>query len=135
MIHARVPESLDDEIRRRAGRLGLSVSNLVRNVLQNAFGLVEDIVHDSAEIARSARLAHERGARRPGRVLGWQTARLAQNALCERCNAMLPRGSEAALGVVTGGGATRVRCLACEARDDDEPASRSDEGEDGDGRS
>jgi hypothetical protein len=133
VIHARVPESLDDEIRRRAGRLGLSVSNLVRNVLQNAFGLVEDIVHDSAEIARSARLTNDRGARRPARVVGWQTARLAQNAVCERCNAILPRGSEAALGIVASGGATRIRCLACEGRDDDEAVPRV--GEDDDGRS
>ena len=40
VIHTRVPESLDDEIKRRATGLGLSVSNLVRNVLQHTFGLV-----------------------------------------------------------------------------------------------
>jgi len=128
VIHARVPESLDDEIRRRAGSLGLSVSNLVRNVLQNAFGLVEDIVADSAEIARSARHVHGpragegRGPRgapagaggaTPARVLGWQSARLAVNAVCDACNAILPRGAEAAIGVVTGGATPPIRCPAC----------------------
>jgi hypothetical protein len=126
VIHARVSESLDDEIRRRAGSLGLSVSNLVRNVLQNTFGLVEDIVADSAEIARSARAArgrpgpsHDTGradarhADEPPRVLGWQLARLAVNAICERCNTILPRGHEASIGVVAGGGAPPIRCIGC----------------------
>jgi hypothetical protein len=94
VIHTRVPESLDNEVKRRAGNLGLSVSNLVRNVLENAFGLVEDIVADSAEIARSARgdLAAARGAHDPSarRVLGWTVATLNVNGVCDRCNALLP---------------------------------------------
>jgi hypothetical protein len=131
VIHTRVPEHLDDEIKRRAGRLGLSVSNLVRNVLQNAFGLVEDIVFDSAEIARSARsdaTALSRGAGHSaasGRVLGWQTAVLNVNAVCDRCNAILPKGSEAAIAVVDGAGPRPIRCSPClkEMRDDDSPSS------------
>jgi hypothetical protein len=129
VIHTRVPESLDDEIKRRAGRLGLSVSNLVRNVLQNAFGLVEDIVHDSAEIARSARsdaatlgrAAHGGGP--GGRVLGWQAAVLNVNAVCERCNAILLKGSKAAIAVVEGSGGRPMRCMKCleEVGDDDDP--------------
>src|SRR2546427_8147322 len=63
VIHTRISESLDEEIRRRAGRLGLSVSNLVRNVLLNTFGLVEDIVADSASIARSAQRENASDAR------------------------------------------------------------------------
>jgi hypothetical protein len=126
-----VPEHLDDEIKRRAGRLGLSVSNLVRNVLQNAFGLVEDIVHDSAEIARSARsdaAGVSRGVQRmaaSNRVLGWQTVLLNLNAVCERCNAILPKGGEAAIGVVDGAGPKPIRCTAClkELKDDDQPSS------------
>jgi hypothetical protein len=130
VIHTRVPESLDDEIKRRAGRLGLSVSNLVRNVLQNAFGLVEDIVHDSAEIARSARndAASFRAQAAPpatARVLAWQVAVLNVNAVCERCNAILAKGSEAAIGVVDGSGARPIRCKTClkEVGNDDEPSS------------
>ena len=54
VIHTRVPESLDEEIRKRASTLGMSVSNLVRNALKNAFGLVEDAINDSANVARTA---------------------------------------------------------------------------------
>lgn len=124
VITARVPEALDDAIRHRATSLGLSVSNLVRNVLQNSLGLVGDIVADSAEIARLARGERQRNASHPAallagapapspRVLGWQGVRLAVNAVCEVCNTVLPRGTQAAVGVLEGAGATRLRCERC----------------------
>lgn len=126
VIHTRVSEGLEEEIRERAARLGVSVSNLVRNVLQNTFGLVEDVVADAASISRSARAdgrrqasraesgaGNERAAETPGRVLGWQEAVLSLNALCEACNAILPRGTRAAIAVVEGGGARPIRCLPC----------------------
>jgi hypothetical protein len=123
VITARVPEALDHAIRRQATSLGLSVSNLVRNVLQNSLGLVGDIVADSAEIARLAREG-QRNAPHPvallagapsqsPRVLGWQEVRLAVNAVCEVCNAVLPRGSQATVGVLEGAGAVRLRCEKC----------------------
>src|SRR6266446_6806952 len=103
VIHTRISESLDEEIRERANRLGLSVSNLVRNVLLNTFGLVEDMVADSANIARSAKREGTDGARQrpaPGRrresaddeaapdVLGWQEVLLNLNAVCSACSAI-----------------------------------------------
>jgi hypothetical protein len=116
VIHTRVPGSLDDEIKRKARRLGVSVSNLVRNLLEHTVELVEDIVTDGADIARSAASRRERdGAPAPDAVLGWQPAVLALNAVCERCNALLPRGSEAAIGIAASG-PPRFRCRACAAR-------------------
>jgi hypothetical protein len=120
VITAHVPEALDDAIRRQATSLGLSVSNLVRNVLQNSLGLVGDIVADSAEIARLARSERGRDALHPAallarapsqnpRGLGWQEVRLAANAVCEVCDAVLPRGSQASVGVLEGAGAIRLR--------------------------
>jgi len=123
VIHARVPEELDRELKRKAGRLGMSVSNLVRNVLQNAFGLVEDIVVDSAAVARTARDpaplgpqstdAPAPGPRPPPVVLGWQTLFLNVNALCITCNAILPKGTEAAIAVTDQGVDRAFRCLDC----------------------
>jgi hypothetical protein len=120
VIHSRVPESLDEEIKRKATGLGLSVSNLVRNVLENSIGLVEDIVHDSTQVARSARgeptgspaVRHPHG-QRGSTVLGWQVAILNVNAICERCNAILPKGSKAAIGVIEGTGLRPFRCESC----------------------
>jgi hypothetical protein len=134
VIHTRVSDALDDEIKRRATGLGVSVSNLVRNILQHTFGLVEDIVHDSAEIARSARdakAAFGRGGSEAPRasasvaahVIGWQRAVLNVNAVCERCNALLPKGSEAGVGILDQPGPIPIRCLRCveEVKHDDEP--------------
>ncbi len=117
VIHTRVPESLEAELRERAQELGMSVSNLVRNVLGHAFGLVGDVAADAQAIARAAR-----GEKKPivtpppappaasiDDVLGWQPIVLGKNALCARCNAILPRGADAAVGV----GTQLVVCPPC----------------------
>jgi hypothetical protein len=118
VIHTRVPESLEAELRERAQELGMSVSNLVRNVLGHAFGLVGDVAADAQAIARAAR-----GEKKPATpaapagpaptsiddVLGWQPIVLGKNALCARCNALLPRGQDAAIGA----GTQLVVCPSC----------------------
>jgi hypothetical protein len=118
-----VPESLEAQLRKRAEDLGISVSNLVRNVLGHAFGLVGGVVADSHAIARAARGEAARGeparapaASAPGAaassiddVLGWQPIVLGKNAVCARCNAILPRGTDAALGA----GTQLVVCVPC----------------------
>jgi len=116
VIHARVPESLDDEIKRQASDLGVTVSNLVRDVLENAIGLVGAIVSDSAQVARAARgePLKQRSARRRdgGQVVGWQVAVLNVNAVCDTCNSILPKGTQAAVGIVDDG-PRPFRCEAC----------------------
>jgi hypothetical protein len=137
VIHTRVPESLDDEIRRRATGLGLSVSNLVRNILQHTVGLVEDIVQDSAAIARSARDTKEAFHGRatessaaagegPAQVVGWHLAILNVNAVCDTCNAILPKGSRAGIGILAAGGPIPFRCQTCLKELADDERSHSD---------
>ena len=118
VLHTRVPERLEAQLRQRAAALGISVSNLVRNVLDHTFGLVEDVVADSHAVARAARGERERGraAARPAAgpatiddVLGWQPIILGKNAVCARCNAILARGKDAAVGV----GTELVVCPSC----------------------
>lgn len=131
VIHTRVPESLEAELRQKAEDLGISVSNLVRNVLGHAFGLVGDVVADSHAIARAATLGARRSSPPPPEpapappiavepptkviddVLAWQASVLGKNAVCARCNAILPRGSDAAIGVTETTGMRLVICAAC----------------------
>jgi hypothetical protein len=122
VLHTRVPERLDAHLRQRAEDLGISVSNLVRNVLGHAFGLVGDVVADSHAIARAAR-----GDSRPGGpvgtsgggssgsppsiddVIAWQPVVLGKNAVCAKCNAIVAKGMQGAIGA----GTTIVICTRC----------------------
>jgi hypothetical protein len=123
VIHTRVPESLEAELRKRAQELGVSVSNLVRNVLGHAFGLVGDVVADSHAIARAARGERDKDAKPasaspappvdPDDVLAWQSVVLGKNAVCSRCNDLLPRGRDAAIGVAEHSGGRVIVCQTC----------------------
>ncbi len=93
----------------------MSVSNLVRNVIGHAFGLVGDVAADSHAIAKAARgeKAKPAAAAAPAAtiddVIGWQEVVLAKNAVCAKCNAILPKGKDAAIGA----GTTIVICSSC----------------------
>jgi len=138
VIHTRVPESLEAQLRQRAEDLGISVSNLVRNVLGHAFGLVGGVVADSHAVARAARghTTRSAAAATPAAttppsiddVLGWQPIVLGKNAVCARCNALLPRGTDAATGVSEHGDARFVICQPCvEQLRSGEPSSSSED--------
>ena len=127
VLHTRITPDLEKQIREQAGSLGISVSNLVRNILANTFDLVENIVTDSAEITRSARRRSAQpvsekqafSTPEPGpafgqaRVLGWQEAVLNLNAVCCQCNEILKKGSRAAIAIVEGNGPRPSICLNC----------------------
>lgn len=118
VLHTRVPESLDRHIKRRARSLGMSVSTVVRNVLLTTFGLVEDIVNDSTDIALAItgqQTGSSRGRSRDAasEILGWHEAILNLNAVCDHCNAILEKGSRAAIGVPEHPGTRAVICLEC----------------------
>jgi hypothetical protein len=140
VLHTRVPDSLDRQLKRRARSLGLSVSTVVRHVLLNTFGLVEDIVADGTNLAlaitgQEPSLVSERAPARatpepaPAEVLAWQEAVLNVNAVCEHCNAILRRGVRAAVGVRDQPGPRAIICRRCldaiEAKRAPAPAKRS----------
>ena len=116
VLHTRVPERLEAELKERAADLGVSVSNLVRNVLTHAFGLVGDIVADGAQVARSARGERKEPVAappRPAEVLGWQPLVLGKNAVCAACNDILARGADGAVAITDGGGPRAIVCPRC----------------------
>ncbi len=128
VLHTRIPEALDEEIRAQARELGVSVSNLVRNILRNTLGLVGDVVEDTANLTRRA-LGEEPEARRPGAarsmrglspaapgpspVVGWQQITLNVNAVCAECNAILEKGADAAASVGGNPTAPTLICPSC----------------------
>ena len=135
VLHTRVPESLDRQLKHRARRLGMSVSTVVRHVLLNTFGLVEDIVTDTTEVAlaltgnapeppaagaRPATTTVTRDEAREG-VVAWQEAILNVNAVCAHCNTILRKGVRAALGISEGAGPRVIICQRCLERVQHEP--------------
>ena len=135
VLHTRVPEKLENELKERAVELGVSVSNLVRNVLTHAFGLAGDVVADGARVARAATgqpapASTRAAASSSNDVIGWQQLVLQKNAICNECNDILPRGRDAAIAITeSGGGARPILCLRCleELRKNDD---QSDQGRD-----
>ena len=51
-LHTRISEDLEEALKREARRRRLPVSLLVRNVLEGALDLVEEIVEESLHVAR-----------------------------------------------------------------------------------
>src|SRR5437868_2495855 len=91
-LHARIPEELEDALKREALRRRWPVSTLVRDVLEGALDMVEHIVEDSVEIGRRAR-GEAPPERTPPRrrtdldaVYGWQELILNRGAECTGCD-------------------------------------------------
>jgi hypothetical protein len=123
VLHTRIPDNLDRQIKKRAQNLGMSVSTVVRNVLLHTFDLVEDIVTDGTNLALSIAGNDPGQSARPGRagrpggpsieVLAWQEAVLNVNAVCDQCNAILQKGTTAAIGLRDTPGPRAIICTSC----------------------
>jgi hypothetical protein len=140
VLHTRISEPLAEEIRRMADDLRVPVSNLVRNVLEEAFSVVEAVTDNVGdwieEVVEEAERAHERlrGRRaegawsadsppepgpdaRPPRefpdVIGWQPWVLERERTCSDCGEAVPRGARAFVGATPSGPADALLCRRC----------------------
>ena len=112
-LHARIPEALEEALKREALRRRWPVSTLVRDVLEGALDMVEHIVEDGAEIARRSRGERRRPARSLDAVYGWQEIILNRGAECATCEAPLGTGEPAFRGLSDEPGAPAFLCAAC----------------------
>ena len=117
-LHARIPEELEEALKREALRRRWPVSTLVRDVLEGALDMVEHIVEDSVEIARRSRGAGPRPDRpRPRRTLdavyGWQELILNRDAECAGCDTRLRTGDAAYRGLTDEPAPPAFLCSAC----------------------
>ena len=146
VLHTRISEQLAGDIRRMAEDLRVPVSNLVRNVLEEAFAVVEtmsdnvgDLVEEvveGAERARDrirARRRRQRGGARAAAteesadeqsqapaypdVIGWQPLIFNQPRHCSDCGVGIEVGERAFAGLSAAGLSPHVLCGECmEAR-------------------
>ena len=116
VLHTRVSADLEKDLKSKATHLGISVSNLVRNALLNTVGSVETVVVDSARVADSAKNLTDPNAppiQEPQAIVGWQEVTLNVNAICGKCNAILPKGEKAAIGLPVTEANPQALCLKC----------------------
>ena len=111
LIQTRVDRRLQKVLLEEARRRRMSVSNLVRNVLEDAFGLADpDVgsVVDGVASASSADLDH---------VYAWNPVVLGRDAACSRCGRKLPSGERALIGLSDDEEAARAcLCTDCGER-------------------
>jgi glutathione S-transferase len=124
LIQTRVPRYVEETLKREARRRRVTVSQLIRNLVEDAFQLVDgvvadvdQIVSDSVNLARSVgatarRIAGRRGAAPAPvpeedfpHVDAWSEVVLQRPAPCARCGARLPRGGRAFAGLSASAGA------------------------------
>jgi len=140
VLHTRISEDLADDLRRVAEDLRVPVSNLVRNVLEEAFSVVESVtgnvgelieeVMDEAEAVRDRLRGRQRRRTRraeaaespreaeaaPPRddeVIGWQPLVLARPQRCAHCGILMGRGDSAFASVTPKGVGASWRCEDC----------------------
>lgn len=116
-LHTRISEHLEEALKREARRRRSPVSMVVRNVLESALDLVEEIVEDGLEVARQA----TRGLRQDngdalGDIYGWQELILNRATACARCDLDLAAGANAYRGLREAPGAPVFLCASCVRR-------------------
>jgi hypothetical protein len=129
LVQTRVPGELSQTLREAAKKNRVTVSQLIRNVLEDAFALVDDVVaetkrvgetvrRDARRIAESAQGRRTRDSRAADaaleRVDAWQEVLLNRDVACARCDAALRRGSRALVGLGGNAGAAKIwLCVSC----------------------
>lgn len=138
VIQTRVPKDLESTLKEAAERERVSVSHLIRNVLEDTFNLVDNIIADSAQLvdtvrrdasklAASARrteltndskpnsamttaAAHHASLAEPSinDVEAWQEVLINKPVHCAHCGVMLARGAKALRGLSATSGAASV---------------------------
>ena len=106
-LGARVPKELRDRVIHRAKELGIPVSILIRNILEDAFK------HEPVEFQAPA-TAHKEVGSRFSSVLGWESIKLNRPIDCSGCGVPLTPGDDVTLGL--GAGEPVVLCDACKDR-------------------
>lgn len=112
-LAARVPKELRDKVFKRAEVEGISVSILIRKILEQAFADPSPSIapgeHGAGNTARETNIHTPRFPN----VLGWETISLYQKASCGECAKVLAAGHHAVVGLSATGGPPILLCPGC----------------------
>ncbi len=111
-LGARVPKELRDRVIQRAKQMGIPVSILIRNILEEAF---KEGQTDHGVISSSAdSISIKSTSAKFSAVLGWEKLQLNKTVSCSGCGIGLQQGTEAFLGI--GAAEPIVICNTCKGR-------------------
>ena len=114
-IGARVPKELRDKVIKRAEGEGVSVSILVRRVLEQAFN-DSDFVSTTINKQQKSQSREDDKAllkKKFSNVLGWETISLNTQVNCASCDKRMDEGDVATVGISLSGGSPVVLCNRC----------------------
>ncbi|MBK8163703.1 MAG: hypothetical protein IPK65_11365 [Gammaproteobacteria bacterium] len=95
-LGARVPKDLRQKVIAKADSLGIPVSILIRNILEDAFNV--HVAHGREQEARTASTPGSLKAKFPN-IIGWENITLNRDVACSGCLRHLPAGSSAIFGL------------------------------------
>lgn len=131
LVQTRVPETLDEALKEEARKHRVSVSQLIRNVLEDTFSLVEHAVAEATSLGQTVKRDAQRIAEsvkgKPKQsasaatdppslegVYGWQEIVLSAERRCSRCHKLLSKHAKGYLGLQDNPSARRVViCSSC----------------------
>jgi hypothetical protein len=126
LIQTRVDGELDDLLRDAAKQRRVTVSQLIRNVLEDAFKVADGTATDAASPGTAVRRDGKRATapvrarpRNPSveEIDAWQDVVIARQAACETCMDLLNRGDKALMGVSDDPTAPKIwLCTKCAAK-------------------
>ncbi len=120
LIQTRVPREMETTLKEEAQKRRLTVSHLIRNILEDTFELVdgvvadaEEIVNDSVRLAKSVRQGAQRmasaGRAEPppeeqsaddlSHIYAWNEVVLHRPAICSRCDVEIVAGERGFTGL------------------------------------
>lgn len=111
-LGARVPKELRDRVIARAAQLGIPVSILIRNTLEEAFGRDRSAAPDAAVRGAEAERRGADGTGFPG-VIGWKQIVLNRTMGCASCGRDIEAGASATLGIALAGEDHVILCARC----------------------
>jgi hypothetical protein len=132
LIQTRVADELEGKLREEARKKRVTVSQLIRNVLEDTFDLVDNVVaeaanfgktvkRDAQRIASSAKglartVAPADAAQALETVEAWQEVVLNREARCARCEKALARGETGFIGLSSDPTLRLWICRSCRAK-------------------
>lgn len=111
VVQSRIPEELYEKIVAKARSHRVTVSNFVRN-------LVEDVIEIHGEVADALDASVKKAIARPGagEVAGTQEMILHKDRACDRCQHILKQGKKAHLVWYEGLRNQRIICASCHGK-------------------